>query len=907
MESEEAGDQYFSAPGEQKELEDVCDEVCKLQFNETEGETETFVLIEEDSERQCIKTNLRLCRTEGCEGCKNLHLCKSYLFGECPCDNERDECLFSHDLYSEHNVGVLCQHKLLELDCDELCVTLLQNDTTLLPQVCSAYNEGGGEFGNCPKAGSCKHLHVCEDYIRGTCDGCSRCHDLYEPHPAKTLQDSGVPGQLMDVLLLIYKNMLTIADMNKPNIFSRTSEKWICLLHFRNSCDVESTCEDAHFFLPYKWEERNGPGWDLLPDHEEVEKAFCDPANTHSLGIVPVHFDTMTRGCLEVRRLSTISAVLDPSFALTTTWIWYCEKEDGTWVQYGSSKKSHDMSSITSENLEWKYQENCHSVIKFAAAGHSYEINMQDMMQYNKEMNTTMRVRRRPMFLSAEDVQKIIAREMESKDHQAVPCDPGQANTTAAGLERILLNSHSEEHKKVLKHFYETMSEFKVKSIEKVLNKDLWEAFQRYVNVMKEKDKGKENEKRLFHGTRSEHVDTICKQNIDWKISARISTPYGKGSYFTKDAKSSHDFTDTSGTRCMFLCRVCVGEYTNGNPSYSHPPLKDGKNGIYYDSCVNNMNNPSVFVVFEKPQVYPEFLIRYEPGARIGPPLHTSLINQARFSAPSQSSQLSNKYYSPQFRYNYNALTSAPIAASLMAPVFHFPNSRFRSPFFPHPNRVSQFPFSPYYRPFLARNFTVGNPTRPQKRQGGFGPLCPAENFVAQVRAPASVRMPTARHHGSNFAKSYSGFSPGSAFTGTSGQPDYPKSVRSDNPRAKRASRFNSRAWSSPEVQSMRPEGKSFNRFDIQSTNPESQTSRSSTTLSAKPESKTSRSSAAQSTKPEGKSFKSSATQSTKPAGNTSRSSEAQSAKPAGMNSRSSASQSTKPAGTGSKNARGRH
>lgn len=47
----------------------------------------------------------------------------------------REECQFSHDVGSEHNVGVLCQHKLLELDLSELRVTLLQNDAALLPSV----------------------------------------------------------------------------------------------------------------------------------------------------------------------------------------------------------------------------------------------------------------------------------------------------------------------------------------------------------------------------------------------------------------------------------------------------------------------------------------------------------------------------------------------------------------------------------------------------------------------------------------------------------------------------------------------------------------------------------------------------------------------------------------------------
>lgn len=61
----------------------------------------------------------------------------------------------------------------------------------------------------------------------------------------------------------------------------------------------------------------------------------------------------------------------------------------------------------------------------------------------------------------------------------------------------------------------------------------------------------------------------------------------------------------------MFLARVLVGEFTNGVPSYLRPPAKDSQNSVFYDSCVNSTQNPSIFVIFEKHQIYPEYLIEY--------------------------------------------------------------------------------------------------------------------------------------------------------------------------------------------------------------------------------------------------------------------------------------------------------
>lgn len=60
----------------------------------------------------------------------------------------------------------------------------------------------------------------------------------------------------------------------------------------------------------------------------------------------------------------------------------------------------------------------------------------------------------------------------------------------------------------------------------------------------------------------------------------------------------------------MFVCRVLVGCYTRGQSQYRLPPSRDG-GLILYDSCVNDGRDPSIFVVFDKQQVYPEFLITY--------------------------------------------------------------------------------------------------------------------------------------------------------------------------------------------------------------------------------------------------------------------------------------------------------
>ncbi|XP_064795564.1 uncharacterized protein LOC135515769 [Oncorhynchus masou masou] len=154
------------------------------------------------------KTKMRLCRDKECNGCSNLHLCIFYLYGTCRF-SEGQWCRFCHELTSEYNIRVLREHHLEKLDKRELCMLLLQNDNTLLPPVCLTYNKGSGEYGYCPDKEKCRRLHVCERYITGTCAAevdCDRSHDFYEPHPLNTLQQRGVPNELVASILYTYRN-----------------------------------------------------------------------------------------------------------------------------------------------------------------------------------------------------------------------------------------------------------------------------------------------------------------------------------------------------------------------------------------------------------------------------------------------------------------------------------------------------------------------------------------------------------------------------------------------------------------------------------------------------------------------------------------------------------------------------
>lgn len=64
----------------------------------------------------------------------------------------------------------------------------------------------------------------------------------------------------------------------------------------------------------------------------------------------------------------------------------------------------------------------------------------------------------------------------------------------------------------------------------------------------------------------------------------------------------------------MFLARVLVGEYSVGHHMYCRPPSKDTSFTSFYDSCVDDMANPKIYVIFDSNQIYPEYMIEFYWG-----------------------------------------------------------------------------------------------------------------------------------------------------------------------------------------------------------------------------------------------------------------------------------------------------
>ncbi len=108
-----------------------------------------------------------------------------------------------------------------------------------------------------------------------------------------------------------------------------------------------------------------------------------------------------------------------------------------------------------------------------------------------------------------------------------------------------------------------------------------------------------------------------CFIMICFTYAQSAATIYGKGVYFARDAEYSARVTysppDANGYKYIYLARVLTGEFTKGAAGMLAPPVKDpSKNAhIIYDSVVDNVAAPGIFVVFQDAQNYPEYLITF--------------------------------------------------------------------------------------------------------------------------------------------------------------------------------------------------------------------------------------------------------------------------------------------------------
>ena len=94
---------------------------------------------------------------------------------------------------------------------------------------------------------------------------------------------------------------------------------------------------------------------------------------------------------------------------------------------------------------------------------------------------------------------------------------------------------------------------------------------------------------------------------------------YGNGVYFavhaSYSARSTYSQLDlATGMRYMYLARVLAGDYTVGKRGILVPPSKGNPDDSdeAFDTVVDQIPNPKIYVTFYDCQCYPEYLITFQ-------------------------------------------------------------------------------------------------------------------------------------------------------------------------------------------------------------------------------------------------------------------------------------------------------
>ncbi|KAK2174006.1 hypothetical protein NP493_833g00012 [Ridgeia piscesae] len=157
----------------------------------------------------------------------------------------------------------------------------------------------------------------------------------------------------------------------------------------------------------------------------------------------------------------------------------------------------------------------------------------------------------------------------------------------------------------------------KVIKIERVQNPGLYRQFMlRKEEMKKRRLPPAVIERSLWHGTSADAVQNINMGGFNRSYCGKNATAYGNGVYFAVDSEYSTRFTystpDMFGEKRVYKSLVLTGDFTSGRSAYRVPPDNPNVPGFKYDTVVDNVNSPGIFVVFLDNQAYPEYLITFQ-------------------------------------------------------------------------------------------------------------------------------------------------------------------------------------------------------------------------------------------------------------------------------------------------------
>nr|XP_013001194.1 poly [ADP-ribose] polymerase 10 isoform X2 [Cavia porcellus] len=180
------------------------------------------------------------------------------------------------------------------------------------------------------------------------------------------------------------------------------------------------------------------------------------------------------------------------------------------------------------------------------------------------------------------------------------------------------LAESTREFQEVVQAFYNTLdaahSRICIVQVQRVSHPLLEQQYQLHRDRLVQRCTQHPAEQVLYHGTSASAVPEICAHGFNRSFCGRNGTLYGQGVYFAKRASLSvqdrYSPPNDDGHKAVFVARVLTGDYGQGCQGLRAPPLRaSGHTLLRYDSAVDCLNQPNIFVIFHDTQALPTHLI----------------------------------------------------------------------------------------------------------------------------------------------------------------------------------------------------------------------------------------------------------------------------------------------------------
>nr|XP_048310483.1 protein mono-ADP-ribosyltransferase PARP10 [Myodes glareolus]XP_048310484.1 protein mono-ADP-ribosyltransferase PARP10 [Myodes glareolus] len=179
------------------------------------------------------------------------------------------------------------------------------------------------------------------------------------------------------------------------------------------------------------------------------------------------------------------------------------------------------------------------------------------------------------------------------------------------------LEENSKEFQDVVQAFYDSLdaahSRIRIVRVERVSHPLLQQQYQLHRERLMQCCQQRPVEQVLYHGTSESAVLDICAHGFNRSFCGRNGTLYGQGVYFAKRASMSvldrYSPPNSEGHKAVFVARVLTGDYGQGSRDLKAPPLRASDQVLRYDSAVDCLQQPNIFVIFHDTQALPTHLI----------------------------------------------------------------------------------------------------------------------------------------------------------------------------------------------------------------------------------------------------------------------------------------------------------